>query len=78
MTTIVGRDQTYWSKPWVRKRTIQVDSAGVNPLDFRLSRTQANSLFENGRAAATRFLKTWDWEDYLATFRGATRRGRST
>jgi NTE family protein len=41
MTTIVGRDQTYWSKPWVRKRTIQVDSAGVNPIDFGLSRTQA-------------------------------------
>jgi NTE family protein len=73
MTTIVGRDQAHLAKPWVKVRTIQVDSAGVNPIDFGLSRTQATALFDNGRAAATRFLTGWDWEDYLATFRGVTR-----
>lgn len=73
MTTIVGRDQAHLAQPWVKVRTMQVDSAGVNPIDFGLSRTQATALFENGRAAATRFLAEWDWEDYLATFRGVTR-----
>jgi len=74
MTTIVGRDQAHLAKPWVKARTMQVDSAGVNPIDFGLSRSRATALFENGQAAATRFLEEWDWEDYLATFRGVTRR----
>jgi NTE family protein len=73
MTTVVGRDQAHLAKPWVKVRTMQVDSAGVNPIDFGLSRTQARALFENGQAAATRFLSRWDWEDYLSTFRGVTR-----
>ncbi len=70
MTAIVGRDQAHLAKPWVKIRTIQVDTAGVNPVDFGLSRAQATALFENGQAAATRFLTQWDWKEYLATFRG--------
>ncbi|QNN52480.1 patatin-like phospholipase family protein [Nocardioides mesophilus] len=73
MTAIVGRDQAHLAKPWVKVRTMRVDSAGVNPIDFGLSRAQATALFENGRAAATRFLREWDWADYLATFRGVGR-----
>jgi NTE family protein len=72
MTTIVGRDQAHLAKPWVKTRTIQVDSAGVNPIDFGLSRAQAMALFDNGRAAATRFLTEWNWQDYLAISRGVT------
>lgn len=71
MTAIVGRDQAHLAKPWVRARTIQVDTAGVNPVDFGLDRAQATALFEHGRAAAEHFLTGWDWEDYLATFRRA-------
>jgi NTE family protein len=71
MTTIVGRDQAHLARPWVKVRTMQVDNAGVNPLDFDLEPAQATALFENGRAAATRFLATWDWQDYQVTFRGA-------
>ena len=73
MTAIVGRDQAQLAKPWVKVRTMQVDTAGVNPVDFGLSRTQATALFDNGLAAATKFLKEWDWEEYLAEFRGVTR-----
>ncbi|GAA4397181.1 patatin-like phospholipase family protein [Fodinibacter luteus] len=70
MTTIVGRDQAHLAKPWVKVRTMQVDTGGVNPVDFGLSRAQATTLFENGRTAATRFLAGWDWQGYLATHRG--------
>ncbi len=73
MTTIVGRDQAHLAKPWVKIRTMQVDTAGVNPVDFGLSRTQTTALFENGQAAATRFLTGWDWAHYLAAFREGTR-----
>lgn len=70
MTTIMGRDQAHLSKPWVRARTMEVDTAGVNPVDFGLSAEKADRLFANGERAATRFLTTWDWEEYLATHRG--------
>jgi NTE family protein len=73
MTTVVGRDQAHLAKPWVAARTMQVDSAGVNPIDFGLEPAEAQQLYENGRAAATRFLAGWDWEDYLTTYRGVTR-----
>lgn len=69
MTTIVGRDQAHLAKPWVKVRTMQVDSAGVNPIDFGLSPQQARALFDNGQTAATRFLAGWDWEAYLSTYR---------
>ena len=69
MTAIVGRDQAHLAKPWVNVRTMQVDTGGVNPVDFGLSEAQAGILFENGRTAATRFLTGWDWADYVATFR---------
>lgn len=69
MTAIVGRDQAHLAKPWVKVRTMQVDTGGVNPVDFGLSRAQAATLFANGRTAASRFLAEWDWEDYLHTYR---------
>jgi NTE family protein len=69
MTAVVGRDQAHLAKPWVKVRTIQVDTAGVSPVDFGLSREQAAALFASGEAAATRFLAGWSWEEYLATFR---------
>lgn len=72
MTTIVGRDQAHLAMPWVKVRTMQVDNAGVNPLDFELDAARATALFENGRAAATRFLATWDWPSYQVTFRGVS------
>ena len=70
MTAIVGRDQAHLAKPWVKVRTIQVDTAGINPVDFGLSKAQATTLFENGQSAATRFVSEWDWNDNLATYRG--------
>ncbi len=69
MTAIVGHDQAQLAKPWVRARTMRVDTAGVSPVDFGLSREDADRLYDNGRTAAHEFLVTWDWESYLATYR---------
>jgi NTE family protein len=55
-TTIVGRDQGYLAQPWVRDRSIQVDTAGVNPFDFRISREAVARLYEHGREAAEAFV----------------------
>jgi NTE family protein len=69
MTAIVGHDQAQLAKPWVQARTMRVDTAGVSPVDFGLSREKADMLFTNGRAAAEQFLETWDWAAYVAAFR---------
>jgi NTE family protein len=69
MTAVVGHDQAHLAKPWVSARTIRVDTQGVNAVDFGLSHDQVEHLYAGGRAAAERFLATWDWEDYLARFR---------
>jgi NTE family protein len=68
-TMFVGRDQTYLNQPWVSARAIRVDSTAVNFLDFGISRTDAEALYQKGYAAAEAFLSTWDWAGYLKRFR---------
>ncbi|HZZ52278.1 MAG TPA: patatin-like phospholipase family protein [Pseudonocardia sp.] len=68
-TALVGRDQAYENKPWVRARTIQVDSDHVGFADFNLTDDDVRVLYDDGHHAAETFLSTWDWEDYLRRFR---------
>ncbi|KAA8960271.1 patatin-like phospholipase family protein [Mycobacterium sp.] len=68
-TMLVGHDQTQLSRPWVRARTIQVESSDVGVLDFDISRQRLEEFFDKGYAAAQAFLSTWDWSAYLDQFR---------
>lgn len=70
-TMLVGHDQAHLDLPWVKVRTIQVDSADVGVLNFAITRDEARALYDRGYAAATKFLKTWDWQAYLERFRRA-------
>jgi NTE family protein len=56
VTAVVGRDQGYLAQPWVRDRSIEVDSLGVNPFDFTIGPEIVERLYQSGRRAATRFL----------------------
>lgn len=55
-TAVVGRDQGYLAQPWVRDRTIEVDSLAVNPFDFSIKPDIVERLYDSGRRAATEFL----------------------
>lgn len=68
-TVLVGRDQAYLNQPWVSARTIRVDSTDVGFLDFDISDGEVEALYEQGCAAAEKFLSTWDWAAYLRRFR---------
>lgn len=68
-TMLVGHDQTHLSQPWVYARAIAVESANVGVLDFDISRGRLEELYDNGYAAAQKFLSSWDWQAYLARFR---------
>ena len=51
-------DQMHLNDPAVLKRTIFVDTLGVNATDFSIDKPTQQKLFENGRAAAEHFLAT--------------------
>jgi NTE family protein len=71
-TMMVGHDQAQLRKPWVAARSIPVDTEQVNVVDFDIEPDAQMALYAGGRAAAERFLATWDWEGYLRRYRGAS------
>lgn len=58
--------------PCNMKRTIFVDTSGVSGMNFDLSEEQQRRLFEAGREGVAKFLRTWDFGEYLRTCRGVT------
>jgi NTE family protein len=68
-TILVGRDQAYLNQPWVRARTISVDTTNVGVLDFNLSDSDKEALYAAGLTAGSEFLAGWDFSNYLTRFR---------
>jgi NTE family protein len=50
-------------------RTIPIPTLGVRTTQFDITPEKTRELFESGRTAAKKFLSTWDFEAYKATFR---------
>ena len=63
------RDAMHIDEPGVQARTIFVDTFGVRSTDFALDEATRRRLYESGREAAQAFLSTWDFEQYVATYR---------
>lgn len=57
-------------------RTIPIPTLGVDSTDFGLTRERALALYESGRAAAQKFLDTWDFDAYIEAFRRGRERSR--
>jgi NTE family protein len=70
-TMLVGHDQAHLNQPWVSARAIRVDSTEIGVLDFDITRRHAQQLYDKGYEAATDFLSTWNWRDYVVRFRQA-------
>ncbi|HEX6402345.1 MAG TPA: patatin-like phospholipase family protein, partial [Pseudonocardiaceae bacterium] len=70
-TMAVGRDQGYLAKPWVRARTIEIDTTSVGILEFDIDDAGQDALYEHGRSETAAFLDKWDFESYKARFRAA-------
>jgi NTE family protein len=70
LNTMTGfYDRLHVAEEAVQARTIFVDTGTIRATDFDLSVDQADCLYESGRAAATAFLATWDFEEYKRKFR---------
>lgn len=55
-------------------RTIAIPTLGIATTDFGLKHEQAEQLYEAGRGAAEKFLESWNFEGYIAAFRGGGER----
>jgi NTE family protein len=62
-------DQIHIDEECVLKRTMFVDTTGVKATDFHLDADTQQRLYTNGEQAATGFLKTWDFAQYVAQCR---------
>jgi NTE family protein len=71
-------DQLHLDEPSVLARTIFVDTFGVKATEFDLDGTTRDRLYANGRAAAEKFLQSWDFQEYVATYRSAAIPAQST
>lgn len=45
-----------------------MDSSGIGYLNFNISHADREKLYDNGYAAAQKFLTTWNWSAYLQRF----------
>lgn len=67
-TTINGHDQRHLNNPATLARTMFVDTEDIQATHFGITEVQQQTLFQNGRKAAQKFLKTWDPAAYKKQF----------
>ncbi len=79
LSTLTGfYDRIHLEREDVLARTIFIDTGKVSTTDFDLDRATAQQLYDNGRAAAEKFLDGsadrpgWDFDDYVRRFREPT------
>lgn len=62
-------DQMHLDGDDVLDRTVFVDTFGVKSTEFDLDAATRDRLYCSGRAAAEKFLSTWDFDDYVRKHR---------
>lgn len=69
-TMLQAHDRMYIEKDQYA-RTIPIPTCGVGTTEFDIKKKPAkmNALYDAGRTAATHFLATWNFEDYVKAFR---------
>jgi NTE family protein len=66
-TATNAHDQMHVDDPCTQRRTIFIDTGKITATNFGITPEQQHFLYQNGQAAATKFLKTWDFADYKKT-----------
>jgi NTE family protein len=73
-TLVSNQDNAYIDDPCTVRRTIFVPAEDVSPIDFDISPEQREALYQRGLQAGQKFLKTWNYADYLAACGGPVKR----
>lgn len=70
---LIGTMTEFYDRLYLEKdsfvRTITIPTLGVRSTEFGLSRARALDLYVAGRAAAEKFLESWNFSGYVAEFR---------
>jgi NTE family protein len=69
LATLMEAHDRYYLETDSFVRTMMLPTLGVQTTDFTLSPEQALALYEAGRAAAEKFLATWNFSAYVEEFR---------
>jgi NTE family protein len=69
-TLVSNQDNAYIDDPCTVRRTIFVPAGDVSPIDFDIAPEQRDGLYQQGLQAGQDFLKTWNYQDYLAACGG--------
>lgn len=52
-----------------RVRTIEIPTLGTKTTDFKISKLKSNELFKEGYNSADKFLKSWNFSEYIKKYR---------
>jgi NTE family protein len=66
--TLSATKNKEWLKDENLKRSILIDTAGVDVTEFNISKKKGLALFKAGYKGAEKFLETWDYEKYKENF----------
>ena len=65
-TLMSNQDNAYIDDPCTVRRTIFVPADDVSPIDFDITAEQREALYQRGLQAGQRFLRTWNYAEFLA------------
>jgi NTE family protein len=69
LTMMAAHDRMYLDAA-TYARTIKIPTLGVGTTEFEIQPKRVEALYDSGYEAATKFLKSWDFDKYIADFRG--------
>jgi NTE family protein len=69
-TLVSNQDNSYIDDPCTVRRTIFVPAEQVSSIDFDITDQQREALYQSGLQAGQKFLKTWNFADYLSACGG--------
>jgi NTE family protein len=69
-TMTAACDARHIDDPCVQARSVFVETSGVSPVDFGITREQQEQLLAHGRAAAREFLADWSFERWCTQCAG--------
>lgn len=69
ITTVLNRNENIYIREKDSVRTINIPTLGVKTTDFNISKELILKLFDEGYKSTEKFLNTWNFEEYLHTYR---------
>jgi NTE family protein len=67
--TMIDEDESIYMRDKDSIRTVSIPTLGVGAIEFDISKESSLRLYESGYESGNKFLKQWDFEDYIRKYR---------